>query len=352
MGRTQRHREGGLRLDKKESAFGEADSGERAIVPGKADESELFRRLTTDDEYERMPPAETNKPLSQDEIELFRDWIQQGADWQSHWAFEAPVGHRRRLSRTADWPRGDLDRFVLARLEQEQLAPSPEADRVTLLRRVTFDLTGLPPTLEEIDAFLADESPSAYENVVDRLLRSPVTASTWRGIGSMRPAMVTPTGCIWTTTVKSGPIAIGWFEPLMTTDRSINSSSNNWPVTCCPTQRSDQQIATGFIRCHVTTSEGGSIEEEVYVRNVNDRVVTLGTVFMGATFECTRCHDHKFDPLHDEGLLFTVCLLQQPRWQTARWQQKGPRTGRPCCTDEQQQQLDDFDEQIASLQAH
>ncbi len=344
------NREGGLRLDKQESAFGEADSGERAIVPRKVDESELFRRLTTDDEYERMPPAETNKPLSQVEIELFRDWIEQGAPWQSHWAFEAPRRPSPAAVKNSDWPRGDIDRFVLARLQQDQLAPSPEADRVTLLRRVTFDLTGLPPTLAEVDAFLADESPGAYETAVDRLLTSPRYGEHMARY--------------WLDAARYGDThglhLDNYREMWPYRDWVVRAFNDNRPFDqfvveqlagdLLPDATLDQLIATGFIRCHVTTSEGGSIEEEVYVRNVNDRVVTLGTVFLGATFECTRCHDHKFDPYTMKDFYSLFAYFNSLDGKPLDGNKKDHAPVVRVATDEQQRQLDDFDEQIASLE--
>jgi hypothetical protein len=350
-GPDEENREGGLRLDKKESAFGEADSGERAVVPGKVDDSELFRRLTTDDEFERMPPEDTNKPLSKMEIELVREWIQQGADWQSHWAFEPPRRPTPAAVKNTDWPRGDLDRFVLARLEQETLAPSPEADRVTLLRRVTFDLAGLPPTLAEVDAFLADESPSAYATVVDRLLKS-----SRYGEHMAR---------YWLDAARYGDThglhLDNYREMWPYRDWVVRSFNDNRPFDqfvveqlagdLLPNSTLEQQIATGFIRCHVTTSEGGSIAEEVYVRNVNDRVVTLGTVFMGATFECTRCHDHKFDPYTMKDFYSLFAYFNSLDGKPLDGNKKDHAPVARVASDEQQRKLDDFDGQIGSLEA-
>ena len=163
----------GLRLDDRDSAFGEADSGQRAIVPGDSANSELFCRIISHDPDEQMPPADSNKSLDAQQIEWLRQWIDQGASWQTHWAFTAPVRPEIPTVNDPTWPVNPIDSFILARLDQEQLKPSSEADKETLLRRVTFDLTGLPPTLAEMDAFLEDRLPGAYQRVVDRLLQSP-----------------------------------------------------------------------------------------------------------------------------------------------------------------------------------
>ncbi len=166
-------RKAGLRLDTKEGAFAKLKSDGHAIVPGNLEDSELVYRITADDETERMPPKSLGRSLSPREIELFKQWIAQGAEWKDHWAFIAPAAIQPPEVKHAAWPRGAIDRFVLARLEAQGLSPSPEASKERLIRRLTFDLTGLPPTLEEIDRFLADRRPDAYERLVDRLLASP-----------------------------------------------------------------------------------------------------------------------------------------------------------------------------------
>ncbi len=296
-GHDGNRREAGLRLDQRDSAIGEADSGEHAIVPGDPDASELIARITSDDESMRMPPAETEKTLSQEQIDLVRRWIEQGAEWDTHWAFSQPQSSLVPAVQQSDWPRNEIDHFILARLEQEGLAPEPEADRITLLRRVALDLTGLPPSQRDIQMFLRDEDPGAYERAVDRLL-----ASQHYGEQMAR---------FWLDAAHYGDThglhLDNYREMWPYRDWVIRAFNRNLPYDqfvieqlagdLLPDPTEDQLIATGFNRCHVTTNEGGSISEEVYVRNVVDRVVTTGTVFMGLTLECTRCHDHKFDPL-------------------------------------------------------
>ena len=172
-GLDEENRETDLRMDTKDGLYVELDSGEFAVVPGDSLNSAIYARLVTDDEDERMPPIDAKKDVSADEIDLIKRWIDQGAPWQQHWSLVAPVRPPLPKVSDASWPRNDIDYFVLARLDQEGLKPSLAADKVTLIRRVTFDLTGLPPTPVEIDEFLADDSDQAFEKVVDRLLQSP-----------------------------------------------------------------------------------------------------------------------------------------------------------------------------------
>lgn len=293
-GPDEESREAGLRFDTKEGAFAETESGGRAIVPGDLQASLLVQRITTDDESEVMPPEDFEKKLTADEIRLLKAWVQQGAPWTGHWAYRTP--QRPPLPPDSPQATNAIDRFILARLKKENLEPSPPADKITLLRRVTFDLTGLPPTPEEVAAFLADSSPEAYERVVDRLLESP-------RYGEHRARY-------WLDAARYGDThglhLDNYREMWLYRDWVVRAFNDNKPYDqfiieqlagdLLPNPTVDQLIATGFNRSHVTTNEGGSIVEEVYVRNVVDRVVTFGTVFMGMTFDCSRCHDHKYDP--------------------------------------------------------
>src|SRR5436190_4641225 len=172
-GPDEAKRKAGLRLDVKTEAFKKLKSGDFAIVPHDPSKSTIIDRITTADEDDHMPPAKTGKTLAPAQIDLIKKWIDQGAQWKEHWAFIPPVRPLLPQVKNEKWCRNEIDRFILARLEAEGLKPSVEADKITILRRVTFDLTGLPPTLSEIDAFLADQSPNAFEKVVDRLLASP-----------------------------------------------------------------------------------------------------------------------------------------------------------------------------------
>ncbi|MCE9545714.1 MAG: PSD1 and planctomycete cytochrome C domain-containing protein [Planctomycetia bacterium] len=295
-GPDEKNREAGLRLDQHASAFGKIESGETAIVAGHPEKSELFRRVTAKDD-ERMPPAKHAKALKPEEIDLLRKWIAGGADWKDHWAFAPP--QRPELPPVANmaWCRNAIDRLVLARLEKEKLAPSPETDPRTLIRRVTLDLTGLPPTPEEVDAFLADKSPAAYEKVVDRLLASPRygehMARYW-----LDAARYGDTHGMHIDNIRSIYPYRDWVIGAFNKNKRFDEFTiEQLAGDLLPNATPDQRVATGFVRCHVSTGEGGSIAEEVQIRNTTDRVVTTSTVFLGLTAGCAVCHDHKFDPL-------------------------------------------------------
>ncbi len=297
-GPDEKSRKAGLRLDLREGAFGRLRGGGRAIVPGDAEASEILRRIGHEDPEERMPPPETGDPLTAAEQDLLRRWIEAGAPWEEHWAFQpirrrAPQSSGPHAARERSW----IDRFVFARLAAEGLTPAPEADPYTLVRRVHLDLTGLPPTPEEVEAFVQDERPDAYERLVDRLL-----ASDRYGEHMAR---------FWLDAARYGDThglhLDNYREMWPYRDHVIAAFRDNQPFDqflvealagdLLPDATLAQKIATGFVRAHVSTAEGGSIVEEVYVRNVVDRVDTLGTVYLGLTVGCAACHDHKFDPI-------------------------------------------------------
>ena len=296
-GPDEKERQGGLRLDKQEGAVAELPSGAKAIVAGQSAASSLVERITTADADAKMPPPATGKTLKPAEIEKLKRWIDEGAEYRGHWSFLPPV--RGELPSTKHEPlvRTPIDRFLLARLEAEGLEPSPPADPVTLVRRVTFDLTGLPPTPAEVDAFVADPSPAAYEALVDRLLNSPRygehMARYWLDAaryGDTHGLHFDNERALW----KYRDWVIDAFNRNLPFDRfTVDQLAGD----LLPNPTPGQRIATGFNRCNVSTSEGGSINEEVLVRYAVDRVETTSTVFMGLTMGCCVCHDHKFDPL-------------------------------------------------------
>jgi len=283
---------GKLRLDVRDWAIKRG-----AIVPGKPDESELVQRIFVDDPSEMMPPPRSNKTLTAAEKQVLKQWIAEGAEYKVHWAFATP--ERPALPRVKEraWPRNPVDDFTLARLEKEGLRAMPEADRTVLIRRVTLDLTGLPPTPEEVAAFLKDISTDAYEKVVDRLQRSPRYGEHMARY--------------WLDAARYGDThgmhLDNYREMWPYRDWVVGAFNRNVPFNqfvieqvagdLLPNATLDQTVATGFLRCHVTTNEGGTIEEEAYVRNVNDRVDTNGIVFFGLTVGCAKCHDHKYDPI-------------------------------------------------------
>ena len=289
-------READLRLDVRERVFGTEDSP-GVVIPRRPDDSQVYLRITAADEDGRMPPPEVRERLSLEQIERIRLWIEQGAKWQPHWAF-APL-ERPAVPEANDavWIRNAIDAFILARLEQEKLTQSPEADRETLIRRVTFDLTGLPPTPEEIEAFLADDTPNAYERLVDRLLDSPRYGER----------MATP----WLNAARyadtygyqdDGEVSMWRWRDWVIDAFNANMPYDQFTIEqlagdLLPDPTLDQRLATGFNRNHRANSEGGAIPEEFRTEYVVDRVDTTATVWLGLTLICARCHDHKYDPI-------------------------------------------------------
>jgi hypothetical protein len=337
-GPDQAQRKADLRLDIEEGALALRD-GKHALVAGSFQKSELYRRVTAESDDKRMPPPASGKKLTARQIGLLKAWIEQGAKWQKHWAFIPPRLPNPPAVNDSDWMRNPIDAFVLARLEQEGLAPSPEAQRVTLLRRVTLDLTGLPPTPAEIDGFLADRSPDAYEKAVDRLLGSPRfgerMASRW--LDAARYAD--------TSGYQSDGERFMW----RWRDWVIEAYNRNLPFDqftieqlagdLLPQPTLDQRIATGFNRNHRGNGEGGIIPEEYAVEYVADRVETTATVWLGLTVMCTRCHDHKFDPLRQKEFyqLFAFFNNVPERGKAIKFGNSPPLIQAP--TPAQQQQL-------------
>jgi hypothetical protein len=296
-GRDEAKRAAGLRLDERDGALAELESGVRAIVPGQPDESELIERITSEDGSLRMPPRKTGKALTPAQMDVLRRWVAQGAEYSRHWAFTTPERPEVPEVRASTWPRNEVDHFILARLEAEGLGPAPEADRPTLARRLALDLTGLPPTPAEVDAFVADTRPDAYERLVRCLLDSPRfgehLARFW-----LDAARYGDTHGLHLDNYREIWPYREWVIRAFNQNKPFDEFlTEQLAGDLLPSPTRDQLIATGYNRCHVSTSEGGSIEEEVYVRNVLDQVETNGTVLLGLTIGCARCHDHKYDPI-------------------------------------------------------
>jgi mono/diheme cytochrome c family protein len=296
-GPDKARRKANLRLDIESGGAFEKRTGSRVITPGNPHESELLRRISAADQHERMPPVKTGRKLTAAQIELVRRWIEQGAKWQEHWSLLPPVRRPPPWVKNAGWPRNPIDAFVLSRLERAGLAPAPEADKTTLIRRVTLDLAGLPPTIGEVDAFLADPADDAYEKVVDRLLQShrygERMATRW--LDAARYAD--------TNGYQNDGERFMW----RWRDWVIDAYNRNLPFDqftieqlagdLLPNPTLEQRIATGFNRNHRGNAEGGIIPEEYAVEYVVDRVETTATVWLGLTMGCARCHDHKYDPI-------------------------------------------------------
>jgi hypothetical protein len=296
-GPDERTRKASLRLDRKEVAFGELPSGHRAIVPGRPGSSALVSRILSTDPKVLMPAPDSGLSLTEYEKAVLVRWVEQGADWKPHWSLIPPRRSPVPAVRQAAWPRGEIDRFVLATLESKGLTPSPEAPRETWLRRVTIDLTGLPPTLTEIDDFVADRAPDAHEKVVDRLLASPAygeqMAAEWLDVARYADSH----GYQDDGMRKMWPWrdwVISAFNRNLRVDDFIT-----WQLAgdLLPEPTQEQRLATGFNRNHMQTQEGGVVPEEYRTEYVVDRVNTFGRAFLGLSVECARCHDHKYDPI-------------------------------------------------------
>ena len=300
MVRTPRRARANLRpLDTQAGALRKDDP---VIAPGKSAESELIDRITSTAAVKRMPPPNSNRKLTPQQIELMKRWIDEGARWGKHWAFETPRRPALPVVRNRTWPRNPIDHFVLARLETEilgrqRMKPSPEAPRETLIRRVTLDLTGLPPTPQEVAAARNDKSADWYERVVERLLASPHYGErmVWEWLDAARYAD------------SNGYQGDGERTMWPWRDWAVNALNRNMPFDqftieqlagdLLPNATLEQKLATAFCRNHMINGEGGRIAEENRVDYVMDMAETTGTVWLGLTFNCCRCHDHKFDPL-------------------------------------------------------
>ncbi|HWA99197.1 MAG TPA: PSD1 and planctomycete cytochrome C domain-containing protein [Pirellulales bacterium] len=295
-GFDEKSREADLRLDQPDSAMADRD-GTRAIIPANAAESQVWLRITSTDPDEQMPPPKSNLKLTDEEKAKLRRWIDEGAKYATHWSFVPPVKAELPAVQRSDWPRGPIDRFVLARLETEGLKPSAEADRRMFVRRVTLDLTGLPPSADEVEAFVNDQQEGAYERLVDRLLASPhfgeKLALDW--LDAARYADTNGFSIdggrhqwLWRDWV------IAAFNSNMPYDRFLVEQLAGDQV---PGANDASLIATGFQRNNMVTHEGGTIPEENLVNYNADRVKTLGEAVLGLTLGCAQCHDHKYDPL-------------------------------------------------------
>ncbi len=273
---------------------------EATLEAGVLTDGEMLRRLTSDDPDERMPPADSNRPLRDGNRARLVKWLRSGAAWPSddrHWAFVPPKRPRLAKVRDADWPRNGIDHFVLARLEREGLTPSPEANKPTLLRRVTLDLTGLLPTLAELDAFLNDDSPGAYAKAVDRLLDSP-RYGEHMALGWMEASRYADTDGYQNDRLRYMWVWRDWLIKTLNDNMPFDQFiTEQMAGDLLPDRNFFTQVATGFNRNHRINSEGGSIPDEWIVEYVADRVETMGTIFLGLTLTCARCHDHKFDPI-------------------------------------------------------
>ncbi len=303
--------EGGLRLDEKESVFGELESGAKAIVAGNAKRSLLLAKISAEDPGERMPPE--GKPLSKTEIDTIRRWIEEGAEWKSHWAFERPRPQSPPSVNNAAWVRNPIDAFILRKLEEQGLSPNPPADRIALIRRAYYDLTGLPPSPAEVDQFLADASPDAYERLIDRLLASPQYGERWarHWLDAVRYAETN-------SFERDGPKPNAWRYR----DYVIRSFNDDKPYDQfireqlagdeLPDVTHDTIIATGYYRLGLWDDEPADAKQARF-DELDDIVSTTSQVFLALTVNCARCHDHKIDPIPQDDYYRLLAYFHEVR---------------------------------------
>ena len=339
-----------LRFDTQEGTFRDL-GGRYAVVPGDLAKSGMFQRISSRELFLRMPPTYSGLKLSQEEIELIRLWIEQGAKWQVHWSFIPPKRLPLPKVSNAGWPRSGIDFFVLEKLSKEGVAQSSEAERTSLIRRVSLDITGLPPTPEEVDAFLADDATNAYEKVVDRLLRSARYGEhmALRWLDAARYAD------------SNGYQTDGERTMWRWRDWVIDAFNTNMPFDqftieqlagdLLPQPTLDQLIATGFNRNHRGNGEGGIIPEEFAVEYVVDRVETTSTVWLGLTLGCARCHDHKYDPFSQKEFYQTFAFFNNipERGKVYKYGNSPPIIKAP--TKRQQQRLSNLERKLEAVQA-
>jgi hypothetical protein len=346
-GQDEAKRAKGLRLDNREAAVKARKNG-TAIVPGDPDSSELIVRITQDDETLRMPPRKSGNRLAPAEVEIVSRWIREGANYAPHWALLAPVSLPVPDVNDRSWPKNGIDRWILSRLETEAMKPSPEAARSILLRRVSLDLRGLPPTIEEAETFLHDTAPDAYERAVDRFLADPGYGERWARM--------------WLDQARYADSAGYGSDPLRTTiwryrDWVIEAYNGNAPFDrftreqiagdLLPDPSLDQRIATAFHRNTMTNTEGGTDDEEYRVAAIKDRVDTTMQVWMGLTIGCAKCHSHKFDPISHADYYQFFALFNQ----TADRDQPSESPVIPAPTSQISERIRRIDSEIASVRS-
>lgn len=343
-------RQAGLRLDREEDAKTALRNGRLPIVAGKPEESEIYKRVTASG-ARRMPPAYGgHDKLPDAQIALLRRWIEQGAVYERHWSFIAPKKNEAPHVQEAAWPRNPIDSFILSKLESEGLRPSPRADKATLLRRLTLDLTGLPPTPEEVTAFLRDESPDAYEKVVDRLLASPRYAERM-AVRWLNAARYADTNGYQTDGPRDMWRWRDWVVKAYHKDMPFDQFTvEQLAGDLLPDATLDQKIATGFNRNHRTSAEGGIVNEEFRVEYVADRTETTSTVWLGLTVGCARCHDHKFDPISQKEYYSMFAFFNNIPERGFVWNfgNEAPTVKAP--VPEQQKKIDDLDRRLTEAQ--
>ena len=302
-------RKANLRFDVRTEVFRPAKSGRVAIAPGQPESSEMIARVSATQADKRMPPVSAGKGLKPAQIESLRQWIASGAPYAEHWAYVKPVRPELPVTHDNAWPRNAVDRFILARLEREHLKPSPRADRYTLIRRVSLDLTGVPPTPEEADAFVNDPNPSAYERLVDRLLERPTFGEHWARMWLDLARYADSAGY-----ADDPPRNIWAYRDYVIRSFNANKRFDRFTIEqiagdLLPDAEDEQEVASAFHRNTMTNNEGGTDDEEFRNAAVVDRVNTTMAVWMGTSIACAQCHHHKYDPFSQKEYFELFAIL-------------------------------------------
>lgn len=336
-----------LRLDLSESARTDTGDGHPAIIPGQPENSELIRRITTTDVDDKMPPPDSDKKLTPQEIELLKKWIKQGAEYATHWSYVPPRRSPLPAIQDKRWPKNSIDYFLLARIEQEKLKHATEAEPAALIRRVTLDLTGLPPTLAEVKLFLADRKPGAYERLVDRVLKNEAFGEHWARLWLDQARYADSSG------YADDPSRTIWAYR----DYVVRSLNSNQPFDQFTLEQiagdliqnptDEQLVATAFHRNTMTNNEGGTSDEEYRNVAVVDRVNTTMAVWMGTTMACAQCHNHKYDPITQEDYFRLFAILNN----TSDADKGDESPIHPLFTQEQKNQRNHWRTNISRLEA-
>jgi hypothetical protein len=345
------NRKANLRLDIEADAKAALKGGRYAIAAGSPEKSEVYKRVTSTNKALRMPPTYMgHDAVPAREVELLRAWIEQGAKYESHWAFIPPQKAALPAVSNPSWTKNSIDSFILSRLDREKLHPAPPADKRTLIRRVTLDLTGLPPTPAEVEAFVNDESPEAYESVVDRLLASPRYAERM-AIRWLEAARYSDTNGYQTDGPRTMWPWRDWVIDAFRRDMPYDQFTiEQIAGDLLPNATLSQKVATGFNRNHRTSAEGGIVDEEFRVEYVADRTETTGTVFLGLTVGCARCHDHKFDPITQKDFYSLFAFYNNVPERGFVWNFGNEEPVIKAPSPEQQSRLTALDTQIATYQ--
>src|SRR3954464_3373900 len=350
-GPDKNKRKAGLRLDIKEEAFKKQESGDFAIIPNSVKKSKLLKLTTSQDEDDRMPPSKFGKRLSKEQTTLLRRWVEQGAEWKQHWSYIPAERPSLPKVKNKRWPRNEIDYFILEKLEKAGLQPAKEAEKTTLIRRASLDLTGLPPTIEEVDAFLSDSNTNAYEKVIDRLLDSPHygerMAVTW-----LDAARYADTSGYHFDSPRFMWLWRDWVIKAFNQNKPFDEFTiEQIAGDLLPNATREQKVASGFHRNVMTNDEGGADPAEYLAKYIVDRVNTTATVWLGTTIGCAECHDHKYDRVTQKDFYQLYAFFHNvPETGLDGTRVENPKPRMMVSTPEQEQKLSDLEKAIPTAE--